>query len=92
MGMFTTIIEPTTEGGIQIKTGFGRDQCETYRVGDSVKWGEPDGVYEGVGREAGSWFELWEVVIEGGTVASCTRYPDGTPSKEEPEYLQLPRD
>lgn len=36
MGMFTTIIHPDDGRELQIKCGW--DQCETYKIGDSVKW------------------------------------------------------
>jgi hypothetical protein len=57
MGMFTTVIHPETGKRIQFKCGH--DQCDTYKLGDTVDWfyskyepGEGcclDGVYSGFG-------------------------------------------
>ncbi len=89
MGMFTSIRVPEAEYELQFKTGY--DSCAYYKVGDTVVHGEPDGVYEAIGQEAGNWFEMWSVVIQEGCIVSCTRYPDGTPSTEWRDYIQLPR-
>jgi len=80
MGMYTTVIRPDSEGAeVQIKTG--RDDCDTYRVGDAVNWSYDivpmrgtllDGVYRGLGNELKEFF----VIIKDHKIAAVLPVPE----------------
>jgi hypothetical protein len=72
MGMFTSVIHPDTGKEIQFKCGW--DDCDTYRVGDTVDWyyaeDTPmcgkllDNVYNGEGLTLRDTFTCYWIIIK----------------------------
>ncbi len=91
MGMFTSVIHPETGHEIQFKCGWG-DDCDTYRLGDTVDWRyDPDtpmggklldGAYYGESFKGNKSTGHWWIVIKDHTIIAVEQvetHPDGTP-------------